>query len=231
MIGIVRFTTVAGRITPGQRARLAELLVVDPSSRRSRFDRLNDPAKAATIGKFKVRLAHLADLDALGTTDAWLQGVPPSKIRASGSRSKSTSIASEEAGVTRKKLPQGYAWPVTHSEMRDAIEPASAKIVDLWFGSSTTGDTSEIMDARWVAAQSRTYGGGVHPEEVGFRVSVYPVRIERKQAARRALLEEGVPGMLAWMKGPLVAKEGWQATDHRRVWTLMDGNLKAIDIK
>ncbi|GII52046.1 hypothetical protein Pth03_04350 [Planotetraspora thailandica] len=67
------FATVADRITPGQRARLEELLVVDSSSRRSRFDRLKDPAKAATIGKFKVRLAHLADLDALGPTDAWLR--------------------------------------------------------------------------------------------------------------------------------------------------------------
>ncbi|MFI7014628.1 DUF4158 domain-containing protein [Streptomyces sp. NPDC050164] len=72
--------TVAGRITPGQRARLAELLVVDPSSRRSRLDRLKDPAKAATIGKFKASLAHLADLDALGPTGEWLQGVPPGKI-------------------------------------------------------------------------------------------------------------------------------------------------------
>ncbi|MEV7234629.1 hypothetical protein AB0N06_11825 [Streptomyces sp. NPDC051020] len=133
--------------------------------------------------------------------------------------------------MTRKKLPRGYAWPVTHSEMRDAIEPASAKIVDLTFDPWTTGDTSEIMVALWTAAQSRTYGGGVHPGRVGFQVSVYPVRIERKQAARRALLEEGVPGMLAWMKGPLVAKEGWQATHHRRVWTFRDGNLKATDIK
>ncbi|MFV5995284.1 hypothetical protein ACNPQM_23285 [Streptomyces sp. NPDC056231] len=140
-------------------------------------------------------------------------------------------VASKEAGVARKKLPRGYAWPVTHSEMRDAIELASAKIVDLTFNSSTTEDTSLIMDARWVAAQSRTYGGGVHPEAVGFWVSVNPVRIERKQAARSALLHEGVPDMLAWMKGPLVAKEGWQATDHARVWTFMDGNLKATDIE
>jgi hypothetical protein len=87
------FATVAGRITPGQRARLAELLVVDPSSRRSRFDRLKDPAKAATIGKFKARLTHLADLDALGPTDAWLQGVPPGKISHFAGEARVTDVA------------------------------------------------------------------------------------------------------------------------------------------
>jgi hypothetical protein len=51
------FATVARRITPARRAKLLELLVVDPSSRRSKFDRLKDPAKAATIGKLKIRLA------------------------------------------------------------------------------------------------------------------------------------------------------------------------------
>jgi TnpA family transposase len=56
------------------------VLRVDPATRRSEFDRLKTPAKAATIGKFKLRLAHLADLDALGPTEAWLGGVPPGKI-------------------------------------------------------------------------------------------------------------------------------------------------------
>jgi hypothetical protein len=56
------------------------VLRVDPATRRSEFDRLKAPAKAATIGKFKLRLAHLADLDALGPTEAWLGGVPPGKI-------------------------------------------------------------------------------------------------------------------------------------------------------
>ncbi len=85
MVGRIRtevngkvFISVAARITPA--ARLTDLLRVDPSSRRSEFDRLKAPAKAASIGKFKLRLAHLAALDALGPTEAWLEGVPPGKI-------------------------------------------------------------------------------------------------------------------------------------------------------
>lgn len=87
------FATVASRITPAQRSRLSELLVVDPTSRRSRFDRLKDPAKAATIGKFKIRLAHLSDLDALGPTDMWLQGIPPGRISHFAGEAKVTDVA------------------------------------------------------------------------------------------------------------------------------------------
>jgi TnpA family transposase len=74
------FGTVTSRIPADGRARLTRLLVVDPATRRSEFDRLKDPAKAPTIGKLKARLKHLADLDAIGPTEAWLAGVPMAKI-------------------------------------------------------------------------------------------------------------------------------------------------------
>jgi hypothetical protein len=74
------FQTVAGRLEAPVRARLARMLVVDPVSRRSEFDRLKDVAKAASLGKFKERLALLADIDAIGPTGAWLEGVPPGKV-------------------------------------------------------------------------------------------------------------------------------------------------------
>ena len=87
------FTAVAARITPAQRTRLTELLRVDPSNRRSEFDRLMAPAKAASIGKFKLRLAHLAALDALGPTEAWLEGVPPGKISHFAGEARVTDVA------------------------------------------------------------------------------------------------------------------------------------------
>ena len=46
-------------------------------TRRSEFDRLKDVAKAASLGKFKQRLELLADIDAIGPTEAWLEGIPP----------------------------------------------------------------------------------------------------------------------------------------------------------
>jgi hypothetical protein len=56
------------------------LLWLDPTSRRSEFDRLKTPAKAASLGRFKLRLAHLQALDALGPTERWLDGIPATKI-------------------------------------------------------------------------------------------------------------------------------------------------------
>ncbi|ALG10079.1 DUF4158 domain-containing protein [Kibdelosporangium phytohabitans] len=73
-------TTVAARLDRIQRAGLERLLLVDPTTRRSQFDRLKDSAQAATLGRFKDRLAHQAALDALGPTEVWLQGVPPGKV-------------------------------------------------------------------------------------------------------------------------------------------------------
>jgi hypothetical protein len=69
------FRMVLSRIPADGRARLARLLVADPATRRSPFDRLKDPARAATIGKLGARLAHLADLDAIGAAEAWLAGI------------------------------------------------------------------------------------------------------------------------------------------------------------
>lgn len=74
------FGTATSRIPADGRARLTRLLAADPATRRSEFDRLKDPAKATTIGKLKARLKHLADLDAIGPTEAWLAGVPMAKI-------------------------------------------------------------------------------------------------------------------------------------------------------
>ena len=73
------FTLVSGRLEWAERVRLERLLVVDPATRRSEFDRIKAPARAATLGKFTARLAHLQALDALGPTQAWLDGVPPGK--------------------------------------------------------------------------------------------------------------------------------------------------------
>lgn len=74
------FALVSGRPAWAERARLDRLLVVDPATRRSEFDRIKTPAQAATLGKFKARLAHVQALDAIGPTEAWLDGVPPGKI-------------------------------------------------------------------------------------------------------------------------------------------------------
>ena len=56
------YQAVAGRVDLAARARLARLLLADPVTRRSEFDRLKDVAKAASLGKFKQRLELLASM-------------------------------------------------------------------------------------------------------------------------------------------------------------------------
>jgi hypothetical protein len=79
------FATIGARLSEADRAALAGLLTVDPVTKRSGYDRLKQPAKAPTLGKFKDHLAYLGWVDGLGPARAWVAGIPPSKV-AQGAR-------------------------------------------------------------------------------------------------------------------------------------------------
>lgn len=74
------FATIGARLTETDRAVLLGLLEVDKATKRSAYDRLKQPAKAATLTKFKQHLAYLAWADGLGPARAWVEGIPPSKV-------------------------------------------------------------------------------------------------------------------------------------------------------
>jgi hypothetical protein len=61
--------------------------------RRSEYDGLKDVAQSASLGRFKGRLAFLQDLDALGPTQEWLEGVPPGKIAHFSGEARVTDVA------------------------------------------------------------------------------------------------------------------------------------------
>jgi hypothetical protein len=71
---------VAGRLDAAERARVVELLVVDPLCRRSGLAQLTQPAPKATVTRLKQQVALLRWLDELGPTEVWLAGIPPGKI-------------------------------------------------------------------------------------------------------------------------------------------------------
>ena len=87
------YQAVAGRVGPVARLRLGRLYVVDPVTRRSGFDRLKDVAKSASLGKFRLRLDLLAEIDALGPTGEWLDGVPPGKVAHFAGEARITDLA------------------------------------------------------------------------------------------------------------------------------------------
>jgi hypothetical protein len=116
------FTQVAVRIGNAGRARLARLLLVDPVTRRSEFDRLKDPAKAATLGKFKTRLAYLQALDALGPTESWLDGVPPGKIAHFAGEAKVTDVADlRKVGKDKRLTLMACLLHTTRTAARDEV--------------------------------------------------------------------------------------------------------------
>ncbi|HUR05349.1 MAG TPA: hypothetical protein VM347_22595 [Nonomuraea sp.] len=61
------------------RARMEGLLVVGPDG-ESTFNRLKKPAQRATWSRFREQVKWLDQVDALGDTDAWLDGIAPSEI-------------------------------------------------------------------------------------------------------------------------------------------------------
>jgi TnpA family transposase len=74
------FATIGSRLTEADRAMLVGLLKVHPTTKRSDYDRLKQPAKAATLSKFKDHLTYLGWVDGLGPARAWVAGIPPSKV-------------------------------------------------------------------------------------------------------------------------------------------------------
>lgn len=73
------FATILRRMGEAGRARMEALLVVGPDG-KSTFNRLKKPAQRATWSRFRDQVRWLDQVDALGDTDAWLDGIAPSKI-------------------------------------------------------------------------------------------------------------------------------------------------------
>ncbi|MFG6200341.1 Tn3 family transposase [Nonomuraea sp. JJY05] len=73
------FATILRRMSEAGQARMEGLLVVGPDG-KSTFNRLKKPAQRATWSRFREQVKWLDRVDALGDTDAWLEGIAPSKI-------------------------------------------------------------------------------------------------------------------------------------------------------
>lgn len=74
------FDRILTRMTAADRDRLERLLDVVWPEHTSAFNRLKKAAKRASWSQFKAQLAHLRWVDELGDTDAWFDGIAPSKI-------------------------------------------------------------------------------------------------------------------------------------------------------
>jgi TnpA family transposase len=73
------FARITSRMGPGGQQRLQALLTMAGDG-KSMFNRLKKPAQRATWSRFKAQAGYLDQVDDLGGTAAWLEGIAPSKI-------------------------------------------------------------------------------------------------------------------------------------------------------
>nr|WP_238581065.1 DUF4158 domain-containing protein [Streptomonospora alba] len=73
------FAGICERLGEEGRARVAALVAVGEDG-HSMFNRLKKPAKRASWSRFKAQADYMAEVDPIGDTDAWLEGMAPSKV-------------------------------------------------------------------------------------------------------------------------------------------------------
>ena len=74
------FAGIVSRMGPEGRQRMRGLLTTAGLDGRSMFNRLKKPAQRATWSRFKAQAGYLDQVDELGDTAAWLEGVAPGKV-------------------------------------------------------------------------------------------------------------------------------------------------------
>jgi hypothetical protein len=74
------FAGIVARMGPDGCLRAQGLLDTAASDGRSMFNRLKKPAKRATWSRFKAQAEYLDEVDAIGDTAYWLEGVAPAKV-------------------------------------------------------------------------------------------------------------------------------------------------------
>ena len=74
------FAGITGRMGAEGRQRAQGLLDTAGSGGRSMFNRLKKPAQRATWSRFKAQAEYLDEVDELGDTAYWLEGVAPAKV-------------------------------------------------------------------------------------------------------------------------------------------------------
>ncbi len=74
------FAGIVSRMGPDGRQRAQGLLATAGPDGRSMFNRLKKPAQRATWSRFKAQAEYLDQVDELGDTARWLEGVAPGKV-------------------------------------------------------------------------------------------------------------------------------------------------------
>ncbi|MFE3504983.1 hypothetical protein ACFXPX_16785 [Kitasatospora sp. NPDC059146] len=123
-----------------------------------------------------------------------------------------------------RRLPSGLSWPLTATDVRDALGVLGAERADtvrLDFDSRPWEDGT-LLHAEWIPPVRSNYGtGGFHPAWWStVRVGVSPLPAAERPTARLALRHGALPELAAWIDATRTAPETWTHSRHSRRWRL-----------
>jgi hypothetical protein len=129
-----------------------------------------------------------------------------------------------------RRLPRHLSWPLTTSDISDALGPHMAQIGHLWFRDKPSVDGA-LLRVGWVPPVTFSYGigTGMPAYMQGIQIRVSPLETTDRAAARTILRQEAMPQLDEWITEALQARETWLLTRHGRYWQLINGHLTHHD--
>ena len=100
------FAGIVARMGPDGRQRALGLLNTAGPDGRSMFNRLKKPAQRATWSRFKAQAEYLDEVDDLGDTARWLEGVAPAKVADFAGEA----AAQDADTLSRYGTPRNWRW-------------------------------------------------------------------------------------------------------------------------
>ncbi|MEV7599052.1 hypothetical protein AB0O91_16880 [Kitasatospora sp. NPDC089797] len=123
-----------------------------------------------------------------------------------------------------RRLPRDLSWPLTPTDLREGLGAQEAEAADVYFG-ELPSDDGFVLLARWEPQPSSNYShSGVRPAWWSpVRIVVAPVPAAERAATRRALRQDALPRLAAWITAARRAPEGWRMAPHDCSWGFRDG--------
>jgi hypothetical protein len=126
-----------------------------------------------------------------------------------------------------RHLPRHLSWPLTTTDVNDALGTHLIHVVGLRF--LTRNGSGTMLGVEWVAPEPFNHGRGTHPNAVGFHIDVIPIASGERAAARAVLQARALPQLHEWITHALAADETWLQERHRRYWKVVEGHLTHYD--
>ena len=127
-----------------------------------------------------------------------------------------------------RKLPRHLSWPLTTTDIGDALGPHLSRVGKVWFGTVPNADGT-LLRVEWVPALTSNYGGRLPAHMQGFQIKVLPTRATERAGARATLRQGALPSLDTWIAQALDASDTWLRTRHQRRWRLANGFLTHHD--